>query len=311
MQLQYRSAIQTPLPDSYVLRMADDAGLLADFLGNRSRSSLDLLFNDASESHGLVQAPTEGTAKAIVKFFQEALARGVSAFVAQCQFGVGRSQAVIAAFQAYLGQDNSEILQRGSYNRKLYKLLMAELGMPVKEPLVSIVVRVKYDLSRIVAFMYSMDRQRHENWEIIAVVDGKLGNIGIWHPENKLKVIETLERKGRWGHPYRQLGIDAARGEYIGLQNDDNYLVPGAIEQLVYAMEREKADIAACQIVHSYMGWGTAIAGSDLGSWIAKASLVKSVPFDGIGPFSDLEYLNRLRERGRMAIVNKPLICHN
>ena len=48
-------------------------------------------------------------------------------------------------------------------------------------------------------------------------------------------------------------------GEFIGLSNDDNYYVPGYLEQIVNALA--DADIAMCEILHSYSGWAAVPAG--------------------------------------------------
>ncbi len=293
---------------SFVLRMADEESLLAPIKDMENvRCVSDFLFNDADSSYGLVRSPTQKDAGYILGYFDMCSAPN---FVAQCQAGKGRSQAVVAALCQKLGRDCTPILRNGTYNRTLYKLLMAEIGRPVVEPLVSIVVRLKYDASRINAFMLSMERQRHENWEVIAVTDGPID----WTDrhrcllDERCRTITTIKSLGHWGHPYRQAGIDATDGKYIGLQNDDNIVCPGWIEQMVLAMELAKADLAACQVVHSYSGWSVTGPGSDLCSWIARADLIRRHPWTGIDADYEWHYLKALEADGKCVVVERPLV---
>ncbi len=321
-RLHHRSAKQIstePLPGpSFVLRMADEESLLAPIKDEfrNCAQHMDLIFNDSDSDYGLVRSPTPTDAMQIMSFFEKARNDKICGenFIAQCQAGVGRSQAVIAALCAKLGRDNSQILRNGTYNRHLYRLLMAEIGQPVVEPLVSVVVRVKYDVDRLSAFLLSMKRQRYQNWEVIAVTDGYPLVEGFMIKnclDDKTTIIKTPVAKGRWGHPYRQLGIDAARGEYINLNNDDNVPCPGFLDQMVFALQSNHADIAVCQLVHSYSGWSVTPTGSDLACWLAKTSVVRQHPWVGIEADYEWRYLQQLCE-GRIAVpVERPLVCKN
>ena len=117
--------------------------------------------------------------------------------------------------------------------------------------------------------------------------------------------------RGRWGHPYRQIGLEACRGEFIGMSNDDNYYVPGYIEQMLHALEN--ADLAMCEVLHSNASWSVKPAGIDLGSWIAAASVVRQVRRPGDEYTSDQDYLIGLKKivQNRVATVNRPLFVHN
>src|SRR5437773_4001151 len=103
-----------------------------------------------------------------------------------------------------------------------------------------------------------MQRQRYANWELVAVTDGPRQDIADYlrgRQDGKVVLMQTKEPLGHWGHPCRQRGIDAARGEIIGVQNDDNYLVPGFLEQMVGAIQ-DGADLVLCNTVHNHIGWG-------------------------------------------------------
>jgi len=294
--------------------------------------TLDIIANDCTTPHGrLVQPPTPEQASRIVSFWQYHVIAGTKHLIVQCQAGIGRSRAVVAALDQ---EQRSAMLRYGTHNRRLYRLLMLELHakgltwLKVNdEPLVSMVVRVKYDWERMTAFYYSMARQRYENWELIFVSDGsnfvardqadKLNRQSICQftdcDSGRVRYIETSEAKGYWGHPGRQTGIDAARGELIGLSNDDNYYVPGYLEQMVYALQEAQADLAMCQTLHSYTGWaGASPAGTDLGCWIAKRELVRACPWPGTGFTADQEHIQAmLRKSAKTVLVNRPLFVHN
>jgi len=285
--------------------------------------SLFLSFHDIpwGLNHPHLSPPVMIDARVILDFYKRVNKRfiegGAEHFLAQCEAGVGRSQAVIAALMTIEGRNADEIFQVGTYNRKLYRLILDAAGIPwKKDPKVSIVVRLKYPLDRFDAFLNCMRRQRWDNLEIIAVNDGPC-SMNLWdrHEESEgfsVKIIETPEPKGHWGHPYRQLGIDAATGDWIGLTNDDNYYVPGFVEQMVGAAERNNAEVVMCQVLHSYAGWGVTGVGTDLGCFLAKRELVKETPWEGIDLKADRRYLQRLLNRSRnIAVVERPLFIHN
>ena len=178
----------------------------------------------------------------------------------------------------------------------------------------SISIRVKYAPDRLAAFIICMRRQRYENWELIAVTDGpntQAVEVLRQMKDRRVKLVLTPRPLGRWGHPYRQLGLDACRGEFIGMSNDDNYYVPGYIEQMVNALDA--ADLALCPYLHSYFGWRVWKPGTDLGSWLARASLVRKVPWTGDNHTADQKYVEELKRlaRNRVAVVNRPLFVHN
>jgi predicted protein tyrosine phosphatase len=304
-----------PLPGpSALICMADSPDQFAA-LRDRARviARLDLVFNDATERFQFVSPPSARHAQRILRFVKEH--ENVPHIVSQCQVGVGRSQAVQAALVKIAGADPRPILRGGTYNRSLYKKLLVAAGRPPEpEPLVSITIRIKYGPDRFVAFIMSMRRQRYENWELVAVTDGpnpEAVDVLRQMKDRRVKLVETPRPLGRWGHPYRQLGLDACRGEFIGMSNDDNYYVPGYIEQMVNALE--DADLAMCSYLHSYFGWRVWKPGTDLGAWLARASLVKKVPWTGQEHTSDQEYVVALKNlaKGRVATVNRPLFVHN
>jgi len=308
---------RTALPGpSAVVCMADSPALLASIKDAANVvARLDLVFNDAQGDFGLVRGPTDEDARKILAFVEQHQDK-VPNIVFQCQVGIGRSLAACAAILELRGDDPRPALHRGTHNRTLYRKLLAASGRsPRAEPLVSLVVRLKYAPDRMAAFMLAIQRQRYDNWEVVFVTDGANPQARAAVDaarDARIRLLETGEALGRWGHPHRQAGIEASRGELVGLSNDDNYYVPGYFEQMVNAIEAEGADLALCAMLHSYWGWKPIEPGHDLGSWLARRELLSKTPWQGDHFFYDAEYLAQLKKNARkIALIDRPLFIHN
>lgn len=281
--------------------------------------------HDLGEAIPGFRPPDAGNAKAILDFYERHKEAGN--LLVSCTAGAGRSPAVIAAL-ATLNRAPAEadrVFRQGTYNRLLYKLIVEAGGGTVPpEPLVSLVVRLKYPPDRIAALIMSMERQRWKNWEMIVVTDGPLTPwyehpASRWLIDGRVQVVQTAESKGRWGHPHRQLGIDRALqdADFIGLSNDDNYYVPGYLDQMVYALESQQADLVLCDYLSHYHGWQVVRTKPepfhcDLGCWLARAALVKATPWQGAEFTSDGDYVERLAKAAQKVVkVDRPLFCHN
>jgi hypothetical protein len=316
---------QAPLQGHAVVSLRDSEKPPVKLAGLRNESGgpwvLDIACNDITEPMPGRICPTATIAQRIHEFWQHHKEH-VAAFVCQCESGIGRSQAVAAALGALQGGDPTPILRRGTYNRLLYRLILEAAGKKLPpDPLVSIVCRITYPLNRFQAFMLSMDRQRHTHWQVVAVTDGPRPDVVRFlsaREDDKVHLIHTAERLGHWGHPYRQRGIDAAGGEIIELQNDDNYLVPGFLEQLVWAIQ-DGASLVLCDTCHSYFGWAChhvepRRGECDLGAFLARASLIRQVKWPGNDQLSDGEFIERLAALAgpdKIAFVRRPLFIHN
>lgn len=287
-----------------------------------SDHTLEMAFHDITERCDGLVVPSYEQVIQIAAFIQQCH-KAHGNVMALCEAGVGRSAAVAAGASQMLGIEyatvRDSILRRGAYNRRIYHLLLTAAELPTPpEPKVSIVVRVKYPLDALMGFIFSMQRQRYDNWELVVVTDGPnaealelIRQLG----DARIVPVETPERRGRWGHPWRQLGIDKATGDIIGLQNDDNYLTPGFIEQSVLAMQAERADMVMINHLHNYYGYRpleSRVGESDLGAWMAKAELVKATPWTGDDFLSDNDYIKAVAAKAQ-TIVNPGtvLFVHN
>lgn len=306
----YLTITRKPLPGrSAVIRVADDEGLLAEPYDRQNvAAGLDCVFHDDA-------SPTEADAKRIAAFLREAEASpSVECIVAQCQAGVGRSVAIAAAYSEAHGKRWE---QMAVYNRTLYRLILAEFGrIPPPEPLVSLAVRVKYDAETLMGFLISLRKQRYDNWQAVLFTDGPRPDVRQLveaMPDANIVLMETGERKGRWGHPYRQQALELCEGQWIGTNNDDNYLTPGYIEQMELVGRRSGAQLVLCCGVHRYSAWGITKPGQDLGCWLAKKELIRQVKWEDTDFLADQTYLDKLIDAagGKVAEIPRTLVVKN
>lgn len=299
-----------------LLRMADEEALLVPaFDAENVVMQMDVFLYDAEEDYHNIESPTDEHAKVILEFFQDAEFSEADHFVAQCDGGIGRSVAVCAAIDRIRCID---VYPASGYNRRLYQSMLAVADVPLPvEPLVSLAVRVKYGPEKLHLFLLSMAAQRYDNWEVVAYTDGPnrdAEKVVEQFNDHRVRLIQTEKRMGRWGHPYRQMALSQCRGDWIGTQNDDNYLTPGFLEQLVELAERRKAKIVSCGMLHRYFGWRVVDPGGDLCCWIARADLVHRVPWEGTDFHADSDYLDLLmKTAGRENVVatKTPLVVKN
>ncbi len=111
----------------------------------------------------------------------------------------------------------------------------------------------------------SLILQTHQNWELILIHDGPSENgMKSYIPQDeRIKYIETGERLGNYGHPWRQWALnEISEGRlsdpgYIVVGNADNYLVPVFTEYLLKGFQKSHTAVATyCDaMVHSYKAW--------------------------------------------------------
>lgn len=98
----------------------------------------------------------------------------------------------------------------------------------------------------------SVIAQTYTNLEIILVDDGSPDNCpqmcDNWAKKDaRIKVIH--KRNGGLSDA-RNAGLDIATGEYIAFVDSDDFIKPDMLEKLYTAIQKEKADIAACGILN-------------------------------------------------------------
>lgn len=170
----------------------------------------------------------------------------------------------------------------------------------------------------------SLRAQTYPHWQALIVHDGPVLPASRLAALQKLeggnvRVQVTPERKAKYGHPHRQATLEALTTDttWVGLTNDDNYYAPVYLEWLVSAGERVKADLVHCDCVHSHRQWryfptAPKRGKLDLGGFLVRSDLAKSVPFTKFDFAGDGDWVNRLAAKAkRIEKVGAVLFVHN
>ena len=194
------------------------------------------------------------------------------------------------------------------------------------------------------ALVASIQAQTVDDWRMWILHDGPAGDHQkIGHHEHswlerdwagwadeRIRVLETGERLGAYGHPLRAEGITRAEGDWLLITNDDNYYAPVFIERMM-AKTGPNVACVLCDMVHNhprtdYLGrggkaspYGVLIAKprrmfADIGCFIVPTAVAKKVGFkwrqyEGDGLY--LEAVIKAQPGKRVAKVNQILFVHN
>lgn len=194
------------------------------------------------------------------------------------------------------------------------------------DPRVSLVVASylvddKRRVDSLMCLLYSLKAQTYPNWQAIVVHDGPMPR-PVWDlvcqcDPVRICVVETSERKGQFGHPWRRWGIDRSTGQYVGLSNDDNYYAPVYFEAMLAAIQENEAQLAYCDLVHSHRHWDVirskpARGFVDAGNWIVSADLAKATPWTDMGFAGDWTYFQELHRKAKRVVkVPGVFFVHN
>jgi hypothetical protein len=194
------------------------------------------------------------------------------------------------------------------------------------EPLVSFLIAAYVDSERICSalacLLYSLKAQTWPHWHALVVHDGPADKatrrfVSGLTEDPRIAMAETPERKGHFGHPWRQWALDHAPGEFITLTNQDNYYAPVFAEACVNEFVNKGADFVYCNFVHSHRDWQHFEASPrksrlDLGAFMVRSELAKSVPFDDHSFSGDGAYIDKLVARaGKVTKLKHDLFVHN
>jgi hypothetical protein len=238
--------------------------------------------------------------------------------------GLVTNASIAAAWMQYLGQNNSPIISLAAYDRKLYADMLETLGLdrPV-EKLASIVVPVHPRRpDNLEGFICSMRSQRHTRWELLAVTEGRddaAYNVVAAMRESRVRLIQGPAMKGDYGNCYRQIGFDciSPASKFVNTNNDDTYLTPGFLEQLIQVLEWSGRDAAQCDVVHSYGGYQTTIKNENFGNgheaWLIRSQLIRSVPWDDYTIDGEETWLKKIMVacQNNIVYLPRPLVVHN
>lgn len=117
-------------------------------------------------------------------------------------------------------------------------------------PLISIIVPI-YNVEKYLAkCIESILNQTYTNFELILVDDGSPDNCGKIcdsYKEKDSRIIVVHKKNGGLSSA-RNVGIDIAKGEYIGFVDSDDYIEPYMYEELLNAVLRDKCKLSVCNI---------------------------------------------------------------
>ena len=91
--------------------------------------------------------------------------------------------------------------------------------------------------------------QTYKNIELLLIDDGSPDSSGDICDEyaEKDPRVRMFHKENGGVSSARNLGLDEAKGDYIGFVDSDDYIAPGMYEKLVELIEDNNADIAVCR----------------------------------------------------------------
>lgn len=124
--------------------------------------------------------------------------------------------------------------------------------MDAKKPLISVIVPVYNVEKYLPKCLDSLLAQTWQELEIIVVDDGS--------PDNSWGIMQEYARRDSRVRPIRQkngglsaarnAGVEAARGEWIGFLDSDDYVAPEMYERLYRAAAEQGAQMAVCSFTY-------------------------------------------------------------
>lgn len=157
------------------------------------------------------------------------------------------------------------------------------------KPLISMVVVAFERGPQLACLIYSLKSQTYTNFEVTVYHDGPMSPATLEHyraavgADQRFTLVENKVRQKNNGHPMRNQGLAAAKGEYVGFANDDGYYCPVYLEALVSSLLENKSDFAYCDMIHSHQQWKPIISQLkrgqiDVGNWLIKTSFARQCP---------------------------------
>lgn len=119
--------------------------------------------------------------------------------------------------------------------------------------MISVIIPAYNVENYIDACLCSVTGQSYDDLEIIVVNDGSTdktgGGIGRFAGDGRVKVVE---HKNSGVAASRNVGLDAARGEFITFVDSDDYLEPYMYERLLKGLRGSDSDVAVCDYNLNY-----------------------------------------------------------
>lgn len=115
--------------------------------------------------------------------------------------------------------------------------------------LISVIIPVYNSEKYLRQCIDSVLKQTYKNFEIILVNDGSVDSSGEMCDDyaSQYKFIKVIHKPNGGASTARNKGIKAAEGKYIFFLDSDDWIVENALEKLVVAADKEKADLVFCE----------------------------------------------------------------
>ena len=116
------------------------------------------------------------------------------------------------------------------------------------EKKISIIIPIFNARQHLAKCIESILNQTYSNFELILINDGSTDNGGKICNEYAARDerIRVIHKKNGGVSSARNAGLDAAKGDYIGWVDADDYIAPDMFKFLLELMEEHKADISEC-----------------------------------------------------------------
>ena len=118
-------------------------------------------------------------------------------------------------------------------------------------PEISVIVPVYNCEKYIGKCIESILNQTFKDLELILIDDGSADESGKICDEYKIqdKRVKVIHEKNSGVSIARNVGINVAKGKYIGFVDSDDYLAPDMYESLYENLMKSHADVAICGIM--------------------------------------------------------------
>ena len=128
--------------------------------------------------------------------------------------------------------------------------------MEDKNPIISIIIPVYNVEKYLERCVNSLVNQTFKEIEILLVNDGSTDNSGALCDEfaKKYDNVRAIHKPNGGCGPSeaRNMGLELAKGQYIGFIDSDDYVDEDMFEVLYNAIVKENADVSVCGLYHAY-----------------------------------------------------------
>ncbi|MDY0177207.1 MAG: glycosyltransferase [Lentisphaeria bacterium] len=120
-------------------------------------------------------------------------------------------------------------------------------------PIISVIVPIYKVEPYLPACLDSILAQSFTNFELILVNDGSPDNCGAISEAYAARDrrIQVIHKTNGGLSDARNAGLDRAKGDYISFIDSDDWVAPDFLESLLGALQRQKADIAVCNMLEA------------------------------------------------------------